>query len=61
MTENNETKTEKISKNEEAVKVDSMANVVNDLIKTKDTLIQKQTDEVEILKSKIIERSRHLY
>jgi len=52
MTETTETKTNEISK-DQPVKVDSMATVVTDLIKTKDTLIEKQNSEIETYKKEI--------
>lgn len=56
MTENNETtKTEEIRKEDPTVKVDSMANVVQDLIKTKDSLIVEKSSQIDELQKKIAE------
>jgi hypothetical protein len=46
MTNDNETKTEEIRKEDQTVKVDSMATVVTDLIKTKDSLILEKANKI---------------
>lgn len=57
-TETNQTKTEEIRKEDPTAKVDPMATVVSDLIKTKDELIKNQDSKIEELSKKIEELSK---
>lgn len=50
-----QTKSDEIRKEDQPEKVDSMATVVTDLIKTKDILIEKQDSDIESLNKKIAE------
>lgn len=58
MTQTTETKTDEIRKEDQTVKVDPMATVVSDLLKTKDELIKSRDSKIEELSKKIDELSK---